>query len=142
MCNASVQAKRRNCGRSAVSSTSALENCRTCTTHDDHLVNVQQLENLCGRPRESAFAPRQGCRRTPRLYDHRDDHSLDELHEEVINYLVKVLQLRNFHSLQHEEHDMHNDAHVNNLVQELDAEATSGSESAFTKKLREKPKPM
>ena len=77
---------------------------------------------------------------TTPLYDHRDVHSLDELHEEVINYLVKVLQLRKFHSLQHDEHDMHNDAHVNNLVQELDAEATSGSESIFTEKLREKRK--
>ena len=28
------------------SSTSALENCRTCTTHDDHLSNVLQKENL------------------------------------------------------------------------------------------------
>ena len=32
----------------------------------DHLINVLQLENLHGRPRESASAPRQGCRRTPR----------------------------------------------------------------------------
>ena len=61
---------------------------------------------------------------TTSLYEHSDVHSLDELHEEVINYLVKVLQLRKFHSLQHEEHDMHNETHVNNLVQELDAEAT------------------
>ena len=63
--------------------------------------------------------------------------------------LVDELQLRINHSvpetptgMQHEEHDMHNDAHVNNLVQELDTEATSGSESTFMEKLREKPKPL
>ena len=38
-----------NSGSSAVSSTSALENCWTCTTNVDHLVNVLQLENLCGK---------------------------------------------------------------------------------------------
>ena len=46
MCNASVHAKRRNCGSSTVSSTSAHEYCRTCTTNVDHLVNELHLENL------------------------------------------------------------------------------------------------
>ena len=37
-----------NCGSSAVSSTSALENW-TCTTDIEHLVNVPQLGNLYGK---------------------------------------------------------------------------------------------
>ena len=49
---------------SAVSCTSALENCRTCKTNVDHLTNVLQLENLWViGPGESASAPRQGCQR-------------------------------------------------------------------------------
>ena len=55
-----------NCGISTVSHDCA-RTCWTCTKSIDHLVNVLQLENLDGRPRESASAPRQGCRRTPRL---------------------------------------------------------------------------
>ena len=51
--------KNYNCGSSAVSSTTALENW-TCTREVDHSVNGQQLENLCGKkPGESATAPRQ-----------------------------------------------------------------------------------
>ena len=40
--------KKRNCGSSAVSSTTALENW-TCTANVDHRINVLQLENLCGK---------------------------------------------------------------------------------------------
>ena len=45
-------------------------------------------------------------RRTDRnasLHDHRDVHTVDEPHEEDIDHLVKVLQLQNFHSFQHDE---------------------------------------
>ena len=35
------------------------------------------------------------------------------------------LNLRHFHSFQHEEHNMYNNGPVNNLVQELDAQATT-----------------
>ena len=38
-----------NSGSSAVFSTSAPENCRTCTNEVEHLINVLQLENLCGK---------------------------------------------------------------------------------------------
>ena len=38
-----------NCGSSAVSSTSALENCRTCSKEVDHLINELQQENLYGK---------------------------------------------------------------------------------------------
>ena len=59
-----------NCGSSAVSSTSALENCWTCTTNIDHLVIVLQRENFHGflnRTKETASAPRQRCRRPAQL---------------------------------------------------------------------------
>ena len=53
-----------NCGSSAVSSTSALENCIVCTIEVDHLIDVLQLRNsVVNEPRESASSPRQGCQR-------------------------------------------------------------------------------
>ena len=51
--------------------------------------------------------------------------TIDELHEEDIDRLVKVLQQQNFHSSQLEEHDMHNNGHVNTLVQEPDTQKST-----------------
>ena len=53
-----------NCGSSAVSSTSALENCRTCRATSTTLSMYCNWRNsMVIRPRESASAPRQGCQR-------------------------------------------------------------------------------
>ena len=120
-----------------------------CTRKLQDLHDPRRPPCQCAATGESLWETKEICMcattrmstNTTSLYDHRDVHSLDELHKEVINNLVKVLQLRSFHSLQHEEH-VHNDAHVNKLVQELDAEATSGSVSNFKEKLREKHNPL
>ena len=71
------------------------------------------------------------------LHDHRDVSNLDELHEEDSDHLVKVLQLRNFHSFQHEEYDMHNNGHVTTLSKNwtpTSMTCTTGTSTTTSKK--------
>ena len=64
-----------NCGSSAVSSTSAVENCRTCTTNVDHLINVLQKESHCGnRTKGICICATTGMTTTV------SKHEYDELH--------------------------------------------------------------
>ena len=48
------------------------------------------------------------------LYDHRDVFNLDELHEESSTTLSRYCT-GDFHSFQHEEHDMRNNGHVTTM---------------------------
>ena len=73
-----VQEKRTATVGSRLSSHRQQRICWTCTTNIDHLVNVLQLENLSGKPWESASPPRQRCRRhaanTAHLALHNNGH--------------------------------------------------------------------
>ena len=73
-----VQEKRTATVGSRLSSHRQQRICWTCTLNIDHLVNVLQLENLSGKPWESASPPRQRCRRhaanTAHLALHNNGH--------------------------------------------------------------------
>ena len=104
--------------------------CFSMTTHEMHL--IMGAVSLWTRPPALYLCTGPKKKSTPQLIKPRRQDLVDEL-QLRINHSVPDTPT----GMQHEEHDMHNDAHVNNLVQELDAEATSGSESTF----RENPKP-